>query len=81
MAIKVIKRLRYIRLSPDVIASLPVTDIRHILVEIDTYRHVLQMMEQIAFRRAGKFCQLAPIGDAEGKQPFGRRPHGITRSA
>ena len=51
MAIKVIKRLRYIRLSPDIIASLPVTDIRHILVEIDTYRHVLQMMEQIKQKR------------------------------
>lgn len=39
-------KLKYIKMAPDVIAQLPVTDIRHTLEEIDRHRHVLAMIEE-----------------------------------
>ena len=36
--------MEHLTLDPDVLATVPITDIRHTLSEIDKHRHVLSIM-------------------------------------
>jgi len=40
------RKLKYITLSPEVAAALPVTDVRHMLEEIDKERHIQAVIKE-----------------------------------
>lgn len=44
--------MEHLTLDPDVLASVPITDIRHTLSEIDKHRHVHAIMRMSAKQRS-----------------------------
>ena len=44
--------MEHLTLSPDVLASVPITDIRHTLNEIDKHRHVHSVMRMMDKQRS-----------------------------
>ena len=40
------RKLKYITLAPEVAAALPVTDVRHMLEEIDKERHIKAVIKE-----------------------------------
>ena len=44
--------MKHLTLSPDVLASVPITDIRHTIREIDKHRHVHTMIAESNRKRS-----------------------------